>query len=388
MSFITYGNFLYGTMDHGGDLENYSPVDTMPRQKFKFTVFFPPISNTSSAALPFPALSVQLPEISFEGKVVQQYNVKKFVQQKANYGTCTFTIIDTFDNRFTDSIYLPYVANYYNGGNGLSSKNATQQFAPTDNDNFSTNLGYSTQRKVAIPSIGILMDGGGILKAYTLHNCFITSITNDTLDYSESAPVTYVVTVQPELITIDTPGNEAATESAETAGIDALTDLGGLGGNDINQDSDISGGIFGDTQIPTDPLPELPLPDLSAPPEVDVEDLETETPPDPEITEPTETIETEAPEETTTNYFPANELTANTLEDLILFGTVWNGYEGDDLYNYYNTVLQVSANLSPQDAGMLSSFLQLGPESPTPLNYFTNTYGEEFVNNTLLPLFE
>lgn len=361
MSFITYGNFLYGTMDHGGDLENYSPVDTMPRQKFKFTVFFPPISNTSSAALPFPALSVQLPEISFEGKVVQQYNIKKFVQQKINYGTCTFTIIDTFDNRFTDSVYLPYVANYYNGGNGLSGINGSQQSAPTDNNNFSTNLGYSAQSRVSIPSIGILMDGGGIKKAYTLHNCFITSITNDTLDYSESAPVTYVVTVQPELISIDTPGNAAATESGETSGIDALPD------------------------ITSDLTPDLEVPEITTDPEINIEDLETETPPDPEIADPTETEETE--EEDSTIYFPADELTASYLESLIINGTEYYGYEGDDLYQYYYETLFGPVELSFQDAGMLASLLQLGPDVPAPVNYFIDNYGEEFVNTTLLPLF-
>lgn len=256
---ITIANQFYGTMKEGGS------NDIGPRQKFKFSVEFNNIINSSGNQLPFPALSVQLPEISVESKVVQKYNVRRVVQQKANYGQCVFTLIDTFDNRFTDGIYLPYMQKYYNAGKGITSGGETEI-----SQRISENFGYNTptdQTRLAIEKIIINMDGGPTTKTYTLHGCFITSISNDTVDYSDSQPVTYTVTIQPEFITIGTPRSLANTESAEQVGTDSLYEDNG---------SVIQNSTFGTPTISS--IPQL---DVS---EVNIDDLPfTSNFPDPEI---------------------------------------------------------------------------------------------------------
>jgi hypothetical protein len=214
---ITVANQFYGSMDHGGDLVNPSPMVSSPRLKFKYTATF---EGFESVNVPFPLKSVTIPDISFETKVVQQYNIKRVVQQKINYGQATMTLVDTFDNRFTDNIYIPYVSNYYNNGKGISLPNTSiqpSQKSPVIGD-FSTTLGYtapSNTNRFNIPSIKIALDGGPNPKVYTLHNCFFVTINNDTLDYEQSQPVMYTLTIQPELITISTPFSDTVSDGTQ-----------------------------------------------------------------------------------------------------------------------------------------------------------------------------
>jgi hypothetical protein len=232
---ITLANQFYGTMDHGGDYINPSPMVLSPRLKFKYTVTFLGFDEFA-----FPLKSVSIPDITFDSKVVQQYNIKRVVQQKINYGQATMTLVDTFDNRFTDSIYIPYVSNYYNSGKGISQPNISSQKspvvavknntevilipAPDPVPEFSTSLGYTAplnSQRFNIPSIQITLDGGPNPKVYTLHNCFFVSINNDTLDYADSQPVMYTLTIQPELITLSTPLSDSISDSTQ----------GGISGN-------------------------------------------------------------------------------------------------------------------------------------------------------------
>ena len=231
-------NVVNNNIVYPNNAGNVSDVRS-PRQKFKFYA----IINLATAdpIQDIPIKSIILPEITVENKVVQQYNIKRTIQQKINYGTCTLEIIDTHDNQFTDKIYLPYFSNYYNDNNGLGvdSAGGGVQGPILSNNPPSGKVGYtgpqSSLNRVAIPTIEIIMDGGPKEKTYVLVNCMITSVNNNNLDYSDSEAVTYTVVFQPESIIISTPGSEAVETQQPTN-----SDTTNVENSDLTGSSDIA----------------------------------------------------------------------------------------------------------------------------------------------------
>lgn len=279
-------NTLIGEILYPNGAGNVSDVRS-PRQKFKFHARFSSSSGMQTLA-DIPIKNITLPEITVESKVVQQYNAKRVVQQKINYGTCTMEIVDTHDNFFTDKIYLPYFSNCYNGGVGLSNNPTSLGYTPTDTE---------TQKRTDLYSISIIVDGGPdeLEKVYNLQNCFITIMSNNNLDYSDSEVVTYTMTVQPELITITT-GNSAGNSNTTPDSNTSPVGVEGANLNDVSESfnnlsqirSDITNTLNEAEDVAAQAQETLDQIAANSP---SIEDLETEISPEPSSNLPLGVVE-------------------------------------------------------------------------------------------------
>lgn len=169
----------------------------IPRQKFNFTLI---IQTDNSNTIFHRVSSVTAPSFNVEGQIMNQYNKKRFVQTRLNYDPVTVTFYDTFDDQF-HFLMRDYIAHYYNGGEGLEQRTPLEG-SSTVTPNFITDLGFTpNSNRYFFPVIKIIQNGmGGYFRETRLINPAITSIQGDTLDYSDSNPVMYTVTFQPESI--------------------------------------------------------------------------------------------------------------------------------------------------------------------------------------------
>lgn len=198
---ISYTNKVYGNL---GTLPIDQVMVKVPRFKFNFLLQIQ--LNDPRSIIDFERVrSVTIPDISFDTKIVNQYNIKRVVQSKMNYGTCTVVFYDTYDSDFLKKIALPYTKNYYNNGQGtgiITDTSAKQ--VSTVADTFSGNTGLtatSRENRYFIPEIRIKKVGPvGYDYYHIMKNCMITNIAGDTMDYSDSQPVQFTVTFQPERV--------------------------------------------------------------------------------------------------------------------------------------------------------------------------------------------
>ena len=181
----------------------------IPRQKFNFTLSIT-LADGGSPIVFTRIQDLTLPGYSFDTQIVNQYNQKRVIQTKLNYGTLGVTFYDTFDNSF-HNILKRYTANYYNSGNGINlftdfGENTDSPINPLH----STTKGLRTDgeryfvKEMVITQTG--MAGTSQLRSTRLKNCMLTQVNGDTLNYSESAPVVWTTTWQPEYIhVVDIP---------------------------------------------------------------------------------------------------------------------------------------------------------------------------------------
>lgn len=169
----------------------------VPRQKFNFTL----IMQTDNRSITFHRVSsVTVPSFNVEGQIMNQYNKKRYVQTRLNYDPVTVTFYDTFDNEW-HNLMRDYISHYYNGGEGIEQRTPLEG-SSTVTPNFTTDLGFTpNSNRYFFPVIKIIQNGyRGKFRETRLINPTITSIQGDTLDYSDSNPVMYTVTFQPESI--------------------------------------------------------------------------------------------------------------------------------------------------------------------------------------------
>lgn len=190
----------YGTMEQG-------TLDLAPRSRFNFRLELFLNRETDSRLLFERVKSVNLPNISFDTRIANQYNQKRVVQSKINYGPSTVTFYDTYDNDFANNVQKPYISNYYNNGNGIENQNQLIRDSVIS-DTFSIeNKGYtlinSDKPRYYIAFVSITLLGpGNNTRIYRMKNCMITDINGDNLDYSDSNPVEITVSFQPEYVDI------------------------------------------------------------------------------------------------------------------------------------------------------------------------------------------
>lgn len=172
--------------------------ELVPRQKFNFTLV---LSQADGVSLMFTRVSsVTAPGYSFDTQIMNQYNNKRVVQTRLNYDPITVTFYDTFDNQFHD-IMRRYIKHYYNGTNGLEARTKLEGTSTVD-PTFITDMGFTPNAaRYFFPRISIVQNGLADQHRETvLINPMIINIQGDTLDYSDSQPVMYTVTLQPESI--------------------------------------------------------------------------------------------------------------------------------------------------------------------------------------------
>ena len=206
MSIRNFASEAYGTNAVGF-------LNAVPRQRFNFTLSI----TVSDGAAPIEFTRIQdltLPGYSFDTQIVNQYNQKRVVQTKLNYGTLSVNFYDTFDNSF-HNILKRYIANYYNSGNGINL--FTDYGSNTDspvNPLHETTKGLSVigeryfVKEIMIEQKG--MNGDSQYRQTILKNCILTQANGDTLNYSDSNPVIWSTTWQPESIhVVDVPNTQA-----------------------------------------------------------------------------------------------------------------------------------------------------------------------------------
>jgi hypothetical protein len=208
---ISFSDKVYGNLgviidntETTGVRRSISVMTKVPRFKFNFLLQIQ--LQDQPSRIDFERVrTVTLPEVTFDTKIMNQYNIKRVVQSKMNYGACTVVFYDTYDSDFLRKIAIPYTRNYYNNGEGLSriSDASAKQISPLG-DTFTGNFGLTTtspSNRYFIPEIRIKKVGPVDSDFYhVMKNCMITSIAGDTMDYSDSQPVQFTVTFQPERI--------------------------------------------------------------------------------------------------------------------------------------------------------------------------------------------
>lgn len=206
---LTSAAKAYGTMERGTGEQ----ILGAPRSRFNFQV----IINTKNKIYTFERIkSATIPDISYDTQIIDQYNIKRVVQTRTNYGTSTITFYHTYDDddkslnnndnesgNFLTKLIYPYNASYYNNDSGIQAVRPRYSNTVIQED-FNPNLGYTLTnnderyfiKDVIIRLLGAKSDSTD----YRLRNCIITNISGDTLSYSDSQPIEVSVTFQPERI--------------------------------------------------------------------------------------------------------------------------------------------------------------------------------------------
>lgn len=202
---LTSAANAYGTMERGTG----NQIRGAPRSRFNFQVW---IETTDELQLYERIKNVTIPDISYDTRIVNQYNVKRSIQTRMNYGTSTITFYHTYDDpetgedgNFLTKLIYPYASNYYNRDGGINKVNI-EYGKSTIQDTFDPALGYSltsnSDRYFVENVIIRLLGPKSESTDYRLRNCIITNITGDTLSYSDSQPIEVSVTFQPERVDI------------------------------------------------------------------------------------------------------------------------------------------------------------------------------------------
>lgn len=190
MAITNFASEVYGA--NGGGI-------LVPRQKFNFSLV---INEYESSSVFHQVQTASAASFSTDTAIVNQYNKKRVIQTRLNYDPITVTFYDTFDNAF-HNIMTRYMKHYFNGSNGIDLRPSLEGDS-TVNPSFSTDLGFTPNNvRYFFPTIQIVQNGYKAQHRRTiLQNPIITNIQGDTLDYSDSNPVVYTVTFQPESIQV------------------------------------------------------------------------------------------------------------------------------------------------------------------------------------------
>jgi hypothetical protein len=189
----------------------------LPRMKYNFTLVFDLAYNIAvpAANTPRPApgkftnqpskvfhrvQSATVPGVSFETKLLNQYNQPRVVQTRMNYDNMTAVFYDTYDNDFHDMM-TAYIAHSYNNHSGIDQRTILGS-GSTITPVFLTDMGFTpSENKNFFPKVKLIQNGyRDQFRTTALINPTIISITGDSLSYSESLPVLYTVVFQPESI--------------------------------------------------------------------------------------------------------------------------------------------------------------------------------------------
>lgn len=201
----------YATEAYGTDAVGF--LDALPRQRFNFTLSI----TVADGGAPIVFTRIQdltIPGYTMDTQIVNQYNKKRVVQTKLNYGALTVNFYDTFDNQF-HNVLERYMANYYNSGEGIGRFNqpGITDTPIADIQQIVMGLSINGDRyfvpEIAITQTGIA--GDSQYRKTVLKNCMLTSVTGDTLSYSDSGMVLWNTTWQPESIHVESVPNRTAT---------------------------------------------------------------------------------------------------------------------------------------------------------------------------------
>lgn len=206
MSIRNYATEAYGT-------DSVGFLDALPRQRFNFRLRM----SLADGGAPIEFLRIQdltVPGYNFDTQIVNQYNKKRVVQTKLNYGTLTVNFYDTFDNQF-HNVLSRYIKNYYNSDLGIDRYVDAGIAESTTVDTAFTIQGLSiANNRYFVPEIEIEQNGIAGNTQYRktiLKNCMLVSVAGDTLSYSDSGAVLWNTQWQPESIQVESVPDRFST---------------------------------------------------------------------------------------------------------------------------------------------------------------------------------
>jgi len=197
-------------------------TNKFPRLKYNFNVEFILNDNVSAPKIPNKTfifnrvVSVGLPDVDYGITSLNQYNRMRYVPTRLTVGTVPIVFYDTKDNEF-QNIMLAYAGHYFHG-HGIDITNfngyeVIEELFGTGQSHIFGAKSIPKQSRFFFEQININSresEQGG--RTIQLFNCMITTLAHDTLAYSDSQPVMYSVTFQPEHFNI---AAETASEGTQ-----------------------------------------------------------------------------------------------------------------------------------------------------------------------------
>lgn len=203
---LTAAQQVYGTNTSG-------PMALIPRAKYNFTLELeinPPPNDLGIKSEIIKVLrveSAQLPSITNNTMVVNQYNVKRAVSTKIDYDPITLRFYDTNDSQILNILRV-YYSTYFNERGLEFSSRILQNSNSVIVDEFSTDMGRQLPedryryffRRIKIIQHGETNRSTGFQKTRTtlIETPAIMNMTMDTLTYAESSPAMITLVLQPE----------------------------------------------------------------------------------------------------------------------------------------------------------------------------------------------
>jgi len=228
---------IYNTGPYNAAAEHFGidsdmPVAT-PRLKYNFQIEFILNENVvmedASIKRNFifhRVVSVGLPDLSYGIVPVNQYNRQRYVPTRMEVGTVPIVFYDTKDNIF-QTLLKAYSGHYFHG-HDLDTRNFNEyqtiqsEFGAGSTHPFGAKSVPQSSRfffeEIRIHNRDSAQGG----RSFALYNCMITNMTHDTLAHSDSQPIQYSVSFQPEHFNVGVistgAGEEALAQSQAIGG--------------------------------------------------------------------------------------------------------------------------------------------------------------------------
>jgi len=189
-------------------IDSDMPV-AIPRLKFNFELEFILNENVYMEDDSFGrnfvfhrVVSVGLPDVDYGITPINQYNRQRYVPTRMQVGAVPIVFYDTKDNTF-QTLMKAYSGHYFHG-HDVDTKNFNEyqtiqsEFGAGSTHPFGAKS-IPTSSRFFFEEIRIhnrdTAQGG---RSFALYNCMITAINHDTLAHSDSQPIQYSVSFQPE----------------------------------------------------------------------------------------------------------------------------------------------------------------------------------------------
>ena len=208
-------------------IDSDMPV-AIPRLKFNFEIEFILNENVYMEDDSFGrnfvfhrVVSVGLPDVNYGIIPVNQYNRQRYVPTRMEVGAVPIVFYDTKDNQF-QTLLKAYSGHYFHG-HDLDTRNFNEY--QTIQSEFGAGATHPFGAKAVPQSSRYFFEEirihnrdsaqGG--RSFALYNCMITNMTHDTLAHSDSQPIQYNVSFQPEHFNVGVIQSGMSADAVETS---------------------------------------------------------------------------------------------------------------------------------------------------------------------------
>lgn len=221
---------IYNTGPYNAAAQHFGvddPVQTkLPRQSFQFSIQFILNENVAMEDDSFGrnftfnrVSSVSLPDFDYDVRAMNQYNRMRYIPTRLTPGALNVMFYDTKDNQY-QTLMKAYAGHYFHGHDlGDSAFNGYSVINPDYENGSNQVIGAKPvpdNARFFFEEIRIhnhdTAQGG---RTFKLYNCMMLNSNHDRADYSNSGPLQYTASFQPEHIDIGSldqsrPNSEAS----------------------------------------------------------------------------------------------------------------------------------------------------------------------------------